>query len=104
MYPSVCPYTSPVLCALGFLLHVVLVMSLLSCFPTWRAALLFYGLANVGVGVLSIQLQISHLAEPFDEKGDIWRGWARHQARRCPAHSRPRPLPPGLLPVFPRHP
>eukprot|EP01061_Rhynchopus_euleeides_P018376 TRINITY_DN30393_c0_g1_i1.p2 TRINITY_DN30393_c0_g1~~TRINITY_DN30393_c0_g1_i1.p2 ORF type:complete len:437 (+),score=199.19 TRINITY_DN30393_c0_g1_i1:105-1415(+) len=50
---------------LTFALHWSYIAVIVSMVPTWEQRALFYFIASVGQGVLSIQLLISHYARPF---------------------------------------
>jgi fatty acid desaturase len=62
----------------GLVLYFVWVGSLLSMLPTWQEAFIFYATSMVCLGVLSIQLVISHYTKPWTDK-HTRRGWARYQ-------------------------
>jgi len=65
----------------GVLLHFLFVGWVLSAFSTWRETAAFYGSASVCVGVLSLQLLISHMPKPISHKEDSKAegNWARRQ-------------------------
>mmetsp|Transcript_21482 Transcript_21482/g.49343 ORF Transcript_21482/g.49343 Transcript_21482/m.49343 type:complete len:461 (-) Transcript_21482:269-1651(-) len=66
---------------LGMGLHWAWVAGLISSFPTVAQGLLFYGIASLCVGVLSVQLLVSHYSKPFADKEWV-KGegrWARRQ-------------------------
>ena len=64
---------------LGFAIHAICITALISAFPTWASGFLFYFSASWMVGVLSVQLLLSHIAQPFAVKADMKSSWARHQ-------------------------
>jgi fatty acid desaturase len=66
---------------IGIALHFIWVGALLSCFPTWKEALLFYGIAMMCLGVLSVQLLVSHYSKPWAEKETVKESgsWAQRQ-------------------------
>ena len=55
---------------LGIALHWVWVSALISCFPTWQEGLLFYGIAMLCLGILTIQLAGVALQQAVGRKGD----------------------------------
>jgi delta8-fatty-acid desaturase len=66
----------------GVLLHFLFVGWMLSVFDTWREAATFYAVGSVCVGVLSLQLLISHMSQPVSHKDEakVEGNWARRQA------------------------
>lgn len=65
----------------GLALHWVLLSALVAAFPSWKEGLLFYAFSSLFLGVLSIQLLISHYSKPFEEKHVVKEAgsWARRQ-------------------------
>jgi delta8-fatty-acid desaturase len=65
----------------GIALHFTFVHSLLSCFDTWSERFAFYGIAMFFIGVLSIQLLVSHYGKPWVEKETVKvsGSWAKRQ-------------------------
>jgi len=65
----------------GVLLHFLFVGWLLSAFQTWCEAAAFYATSSLCVGVLSLQLLISHMTQPVSHKDEAKAegNWARRQ-------------------------
>lgn len=53
---------------IALILHILLMTTMLSFIPTWKARILVYYVASVGEGVLHIQLLMNHYSKPFYEK------------------------------------
>lgn len=65
----------------GTLLYYVWIIALLRLFPSWQEALFFYWVAMLGLGVLSVQLLVSHYSKDWVEK-EALKGegsWAKQQ-------------------------
>jgi delta8-fatty-acid desaturase len=65
----------------GIALYFAYVAVLLSFFPTWKEALIFYAIGNTCLGVLSVQLLVSHYSKPWVEKDTVKESgsWAKRQ-------------------------
>jgi fatty acid desaturase len=65
----------------GIALYFAYVAVLLSYFPTWKEALIFYAIGNMCLGVLSVQLLVSHYSKPWVEKDTVKESgsWAKRQ-------------------------
>lgn len=64
----------------GQLLYVTWVGALLSAFSSWQEAVAYYVMSNVFLGVLSIQLLVSHYGKPWCEKeSSKEQSWAKRQ-------------------------
>jgi len=65
----------------GIALYWVWVWTLISCFPTLQEGLLFYGMAMFCLGILHIQLLVSHYSKPWAEKDTVKApgSWAQRQ-------------------------
>lgn len=63
----------------GLSLYVVWVTALLRLFPSWQEALVFYCVAMLGLGILSVQLLVSHYSKPWGEKESTKGSWAKLQ-------------------------
>ena len=66
---------------LGIMLHFLMVGWILSGFGSVMEALGYYAIGMVCVGVLSLQLLISHMTQPVSTKdeGKLEGNWARRQ-------------------------
>jgi delta8-fatty-acid desaturase len=53
-------------------IHVIWFCAFLySCFPSWKSALSFYFLVNVGEGIFHVQLLVNHYLKPWHDLSEI---------------------------------